>query len=399
MAILASDDFNRADDPTGLGIATTGQVWDTVSGRWSVLSNAARIDWDNGDPITSIVTLETGFTDVIAYVTLPSVDVPNFAAGIGVICRYVDANFYWRLATFDGPGTPGLLRLQRVYAGSVFTAIDIGPNATADGDTISVACCGSLFEIFVNGVSVGTYDDTANPQNYGTQCGLVSLSGTFFAPYAESFEDFLVTTNGTCTPTYNCTVDGCIDPGDGSGTYATLEECETACVIEPSWNCVDGVCVDPGTGEGEFATLLECELSGCTPRVAETMRFDAGEGSSYYVVAQVDDSGDELRSKTLKSIRTTGIRTNVSGMAFGYDVNQEISVEDLEAGTRANTRMTTRPQEFPDSTGVTQSERKPINIVNAVLSTVRIEGDDTGNEQRDQIHEIVIEQAKQGVRR
>lgn len=131
----------------------------------------------------------------------------------------------------------------------------------------------------------------------------------------------------------------------------------------------------------------------------ETKRFDAGEGSSYYVVAQLDDSGDELRSKTYKAIRATGIKTNASATCYGFDVNQEIDVEDLETGNRTNTRMTTRPQEFTDSTGVTQSERKPINISNAVLGTVRYEGDDTGNEQRDRLDEIVIEQGKQGVRR
>jgi hypothetical protein len=133
--------------------------------------------------------------------------------------------------------------------------------------------------------------------------------------------------------------------------------------------------------------------------VAETQKFDAGTGSNYYVVAQIDDGGNELRSHNVKAIRTTGIRTEASGMAFGYDVNQEISVEDLESGTRSNTRMTTRPQDFTDSEGVTQSERKPINVANAVLSTVRIEGNDEGNEQRDQIHEIVVERSEQGVRR
>lgn len=141
------------------------------------------------------------------------------------------------------------------------------------------------------------------------------------------------------------------------------------------------------------------EVATIARGVVATKRFDAGTGSSYYLVAQVDDAGNELRSKNLKSIRTTGRKTNSSGMVYGYDVNQEIDVEDLEAGTRANTRMTTRPQDFTDSTGVTQSERKPINIANAVLSTVRIEGDDTGNEQRDRIDEIVVEQSIQGVRR
>lgn len=403
MATLVSDNFTRANNPTTLGTATTGQVWDQVSGNWGIDTNSALVTWDNGDPLTSIAAIESGFEDAVTSVVLPSIDVPNFAAGIGIICRYVDVDNYWRLLTFDFPGDAGRVRLQRVYGGSVSTVIDLDPPVINNGDTLAVACCGPLFEVRINGVvpAGGTYDDTGNPQNYGTKCGLVSVAGTTFFLYSLNFDDFLVTTNADCsTPTYNCTGGACVDPGDGTGTYATLEECLAACGgIAASYNCVDGVCVDPGDGSGAFSTLLACELSGCAARVAETRRFDAGTGSSYYVVAQVSDSGDDLRSKTVKSIRTTGIRTNVSGMAYGYDVNQEISVDDLETGTRTNTRMTTRPQDFSDSTGVTQSERKPINVANAVLSTVRIEGDDTGNEQRDRIDEIIVEQAKQGVRR
>jgi len=132
---------------------------------------------------------------------------------------------------------------------------------------------------------------------------------------------------------------------------------------------------------------------------ATTEIFDAGEGSAYWLVPQITDSGDELRSKTIKSIRATGRLTNASAMVYGYDVGQPIIVEDLETGTRTNTQNTTRPQTFTDTTEVTQTERKPINVANAVLHTVRIQGDDTGNEERDRIDEIVCEVAQQGVRR
>lgn len=65
-------------------------------------------------------------------------------------------------------------------------------------------------------------------------------------------------------PSFNCVEGSCVDPGDGSGTYATLEECEIACDVTPSWNCVsEGLCVDPGDGTGEFASLIECEEACC----------------------------------------------------------------------------------------------------------------------------------------
>lgn len=131
---------------------------------------------------------------------------------------------------------------------------------------------------------------------------------------------------------------------------------------------------------------------------AETMRFDAGLGSAWWLVPQITDGGDELRAKNVKSLRVTGRLTNASAMGFAYDVGQPIDVGDLEDGVRSSTRTITRPQSLPDTTDVTQSARIPINIT-GVLHTVRVEGDDTGQVERDRIDEIVMEQAVQGVRR
>jgi hypothetical protein len=199
--------------------------------------------------------------------------------------------------------------------------------------------------------------------------------------------------------TYNCTPEGCIDPGDGTGTFTTLSECLIACGISESYNCINGVCTDPGDGSGVFSTLQQCQESGCGAISGDTIRFAAGNGSRYYFVSQVTDSGDELRSKTIKTVRQIGRRTNVSATVYGYDVEQGISIADLENGTRSNTRMITRPQELEDSTEISQSRRKPIDVKNAVLSAVRLEGDDRGQTERDRIDEIVLEQAVQGVRR
>lgn len=402
MAIIVQDNFNRADNPTSLGTATTGQAWNQtsgVSGSFGINSNEALWTWNSGDP-SGLVILDTGFTDAITQVDLlnPNDTAVNFAIGAGILFRYVDTNYYWSLIYRIFGVSTGRLRLHRTYAGLTTTAIDI-PVVLNNGDTISAAYCGSNFEVFINSVSQGTYDDSHSPQNYGSSSGLIGVHGSYFANILRRFDNFLVTTNGTCTPTYNCTGAGCVDPGDGSGTYPTLEACLAACVIAESYNCIDGTCIDPGDGTGEFSTLLECQQSGCANLQVETLQFDAGEGSSYYVAAQVTDSGDELRSKTYKSVRVTSRRTNQSAMVYGYDAEQEISTDDLETGTRSDARMTTAPQSFADSAGVSQSVRKQVNIKNAVLSSVRVEGNDTGNEQRDQIHEIVVEAAREGVRR
>lgn len=400
MAIIVSDNFDRANDPSSLGTTDTGQVWSVVRGpsdAFGINSNNAVWTWDFGDQDGHVV-VETGFTDARATLTLvnPTNGTRIFAVRYGLIVRYVDENYFWRLTYLQA--TPGRVWLQRTYAGSTATMFEV-ITTLADNDTISVAYCGDDFEVFINDVSQGTYNDSAQPQNYGTQCGIIGSSGTYFTTIAKRFDNFLVETTGTCTPTYNCTLGACVDPGDGTGTYAVLDDCLTACGVAESYDCVAEECIDPGDGSGDFATLLECQQSGCAGLVTNTLRFDSGDGSNYYLVASVSDSGDELRSKTYKAVRLTGRRTNASARVYGFDVNQEIDVDELEAGTRTNTRMTTNAQSFSDSTQVSQSQRKPVNITNAVLGTVRIEGDDTGNEDRDQIHEIVVEQAQQGVRR
>lgn len=406
MAITVFDDFTTVV-ASGLGTATTGQVWSIpVGANWAVNSGSAVWSWNPGDLPSgpsvnaTIAVVESGLVSGKTSATLVNIQsLPTFANGAGIVFRYVDTDYFWQCLLYKFLSNHRI-RLQRTYAGSgPATVLDIGVSALSNGDVLSVGYCNDDFEVFVNGVSLGTYDASVSPQNYGTKSGLINQTGSWFGAYNQRFDDFTVETFGTCTPTYNCTGAGCVDPGDGTGTYATLEACLAACSISPSFNCVDGTCIDPGDGTGTFATLLECQQSGCANLQAETKKFDAGNGSSYYLVAQLDDDGNELRSKTYKAIRATGIRTNASAMMYGYDVNQEVDVEDLETGTRSNTRMTTRPQEFADSTGVTQSERKPISVTNAVLGTIRYEGDDTGNEQRDRIDEIVIERAIQGVRR
>ncbi len=82
-----------------------------------------------------------------------------------------------------------------------------------------------------------------------------------------------------CTPSFDCVEGECVDPGDGTGTYATLEECQTACAAVPaeSFDCVEGECVDPGDGTGEFATLEQCQAGCGGETVAESYNCVQGE--------------------------------------------------------------------------------------------------------------------------
>lgn len=177
-------------------------------------------------------------------------------------------------------------------------------------------------------------------------------------------------------------------PAEGALAHSPLIS-ET--IVAPSNICATGLWSLPPLEWTAEATVTEAPP---VPSVG-TFRFDSGIGSQYYLVPPVTDSGNELRSKTLKAMRATGKKTNVSMKAYGYDINDSIDTDALEAGTGSSTTA----QSLPDSTEVTQSPRKPINVKNAVLSTVRLEGDDRGETTRDRIDEIVVEQAIQGVRR
>jgi hypothetical protein len=65
---------------------------------------------------------------------------------------------------------------------------------------------------------------------------------------------------------YNCGPNGCVATPSGSiGTYATLAQCQTACVINYGWNCTTGGCVSGSAANpGVYATLAECQ-SSCIP--------------------------------------------------------------------------------------------------------------------------------------
>lgn len=131
-----------------------------------------------------------------------------------------------------------------------------------------------------------------------------------------------------------------------------------------------------------------------TPGV-QTTRFDAGEGSDWYLCSPISDSGNELRSKAIKAAHATGRFTNASFMVYGYDVGTGINLDDLESGENSSSG----PVPIADSTLVTQSARATLNIPNSCLHAIRLEGSDVGQPVRDEVHEIIYELAVAGSRR
>jgi hypothetical protein len=113
----------------------------------------------------------------------------------------------------------------------------------------------------------------------------LSIGGTNYAAQVDvngELTDY-ITCPAPPEVSYNCVSGTCIDPGDGTGTYSTLEACEEGC-IPITYNCVSGTCIDPGDGTGTYSTLEDCE-SECVPITYNCVSgncVDPGDGTGTY---------------------------------------------------------------------------------------------------------------------
>ena len=88
--------------------------------------------------------------------------------------------------------------------------------------------------------------------------------------------------NAACgvTPTWNCTNNACIDPGNGSGAFTSAAACQANCIITPTWNCDgQGNCFDPGTGNGLYTSAAGCQTA-CVAGGTTSWDCD-GQGNCY----------------------------------------------------------------------------------------------------------------------
>jgi len=87
--------------------------------------------------------------------------------------------------------------------------------------------------------------------------------------------------------TYECINYACIDPGTGSGTYATLSNCNTNCIAPTTWDCdFSGNCYIAYSTYGQYVTLTDCQTN-CIPQPSwdcdgQGNCQDPGDGSGNY---------------------------------------------------------------------------------------------------------------------
>lgn len=143
MAILLTDDFNRANSTTAPGTPTAGGPYTVRAGTWGINANQ----------------LYTSASTAASLLTFPAAVNVDFSAKLatlggtpGLMVRYVDAANYWLASVFGGAWL-----LQRRIAGTN-TTIATGPVAAA-GDVARVVAFGGEIYLIINGKLVTQADD------------------------------------------------------------------------------------------------------------------------------------------------------------------------------------------------------------------------------------------------
>tara|TARA_Y100001978_G_scaffold28776_1_gene24622 strand:+ start:1261 stop:3414 length:2154 start_codon:yes stop_codon:yes gene_type:complete len=115
-------------------------------------------------------------------------------------------------------------------------------------------------------------DGDYNIQANGNQLANLIANNANFGD-SESNEFCVDQSMGT---SFNCVNESCIDPGNGSGQYNSLQACINACQssANPSWNCLNGDCIDPGDGSGMYNALSSCQNSCHTSSISEFQQSD-----------------------------------------------------------------------------------------------------------------------------
>lgn len=194
---------------------------------------------------------------------------------------------------------------------------------------------------------------------------------------------------------YQDVIEGAADDATTTISQNVLEAGADDAGTAISQAILEGAADDAGTEI--YQVVIEWSAGPLVPPPAavRTFRFDAGIRSHYWLALQPSDSGDELRSKQVKAGRWTAKVTNASFLIYKWDVGEPINMADVEQGTNA----ATRPQRLADVAHVTQSARKQVNVPNACLHLMRVQGTWEGDVIKDRLDEGVYEVSRQGVRR
>lgn len=152
--IVLVDLFNRADNATSLGTASTGQTWTNTISTIGVSGNRAKVS-AAGNARAIINTGQANFEAHIDFVTLGTTAWFMF--------RYTDATNLWRVGL-----TGGRVTLEKIISGS--RSVVGTYTLMYAGDRIGVKCVGDAITIYQNGKQIAAI--TSADSMGGTSVGL-----------------------------------------------------------------------------------------------------------------------------------------------------------------------------------------------------------------------------------
>ena len=191
-------------------------------------------------------------------------------------------------------------------------------------------------------------EENNNPQQLTYDCENNDCTAKVGGQYI-SLSDCLSQCGGGSIVSYNCINGSCIDPGDGSGIYSTITNCQSQCGnVSASYDCINNECIDPGDGSGEYANLQDCQEE-CFVSSCPTSSFTVSNQGNYELngVAELIHFGNIWNSTVNYEIRL--FTSNITGNANGpsYSGIGELILFDLHTNGSPEGTYTFYANSFP----------------------------------------------------
>lgn len=143
------DTFDRADDPTELGTADTGESWTVDSGTWGIDGSRAVAE---ASPRPGYAVIDGGAADRLTEATLMVVE-----PGAGIVFRYEDRRNHWEMTAEPGRGVWVITLVEDGEA----TVMAEAPGPVGDGTTVTVAQRGAELQVLIEGEESVRVNDPA----------------------------------------------------------------------------------------------------------------------------------------------------------------------------------------------------------------------------------------------
>jgi hypothetical protein len=180
MAVLATDDFNRAD------AANLGANWTAGIGPMQILSNQAT--WGSG-PGSGTDAGETYTGGGVVWpnnqygqIAISGTATTGAETGIGIILRYLNSNNFYRIIV-NGEASNNIT-VAKIASGS-YSVITSRTQAWTGGDTFKAEIQGTTIKVYRNGVQLGA--DISDSSVASGDVGMF-YSSTAFLIRADNFE-------------------------------------------------------------------------------------------------------------------------------------------------------------------------------------------------------------------